>query len=136
MNPGTGGREQDADRDDDRHSRDADEREHLADERDMALDAREALTAGREVAQADRRVHEQQILAGAAERDDEADAPDVVADKRDQAVSLNAFLAGRDDFGPALEARRSAAVDRLSSKTDRTSSAQDLADLTEGEPEQ
>lgn len=119
-----------ADRDDDRRRRNADEREHLADVRDEALDAREALTAGREVAQADRRVQEQLILAGAAERDDDADARDVLADKRDEAVSLHAFLADEEDFGPALEARRSAAVDRLLSKTDRTSSAQDRADLT------
>lgn len=109
----------------------ADEREHLADVRDEALNAREAFAAMRDRVQAGRQLHEDNILAGAAERDGEADARDIIAEKRDEAVSREAFLADRADFGPALRARQSAAVDRSLSKSDRASSAQDRADLTD-----
>lgn len=119
----------DAARDVERRERIADERERLADARDRALTRRERRAEARETAQADRSEHEQDILAGAADRDDDADARDSVADERDESVSRAAFVADRD-YGPALAARRSAAVDRLLSKTDRTSSAEDRANLT------
>lgn len=45
----------------------------------------------------------------AAVREQLADARDVVAEKRDEAVSREAFLADRADFRSALQARQSAA---------------------------
>jgi hypothetical protein len=56
-----------------------------------------------------------------------------VADQGDEATSLAAFLSDHDAFDAALNARRSAAVDRLDSKIDRTSSAQDRSERSDGD---
>jgi hypothetical protein len=89
------------------------------------LIARESLQDGREE-------KVQQIIAAADERDDEADVRDAVADKRDQAASLAAFLSSGHTYDETLKARRSAAADRLDSKSDRASSARDRSELTDG----
>ena len=110
-----------------------DERGMLADEREAALDAREVRADARETAHADRTEEVQRILADADERDDQADARDAVATTRDTAASLHSFLHD-NEYGPALKARRSAAMDRAESKTDRTSAAADRSRLTEVDP--
>jgi len=79
----------------------------------------------------DRERRVQKIIAAADERDDQADVRDENADKRDQAASLKAFLAADTSFDVTLNARRSAAVDRLDAKLDRTASAQDRSELTD-----
>jgi len=81
--------------------------------------------------QDDRERRVQKIIAAADERDDKADVRDVNAEKRDEAASLTAFLAADNAFDVTLNARRSAAVDRLDAKIDRTASAQDRSDLTD-----
>jgi hypothetical protein len=86
----------------------------------------------RESLQDDREEKVQQIIAAAEERDDEADVRDNLADKRDQAASLAAFLSTGHTYDETLKARRSAAADRLDSKNDRTSSARDRSELTDG----
>lgn len=118
----------------DRREREATERDQRADERDSALDEREAITAAREAQETDRELQAQQILAGAAGRDEDADARDVIAADRDEVASRDAFVSERGDYGAALMARRSAALDRLDSKDDRTCSARDRANLTEVDP--
>jgi len=109
------------------------EREALADEREAALDAREVRADAREAVQVDRREAMQRILADADQRDDQADARDSVAETRDTAASLHSFLHD-GEYGPALQARRSAALDRSDSKTDRTSAAADRSELAEDDP--
>jgi len=81
----------------------------------------------------DREQRIQKLIAAANERDDQADVRDANADKRDQAASLTAFLAADTAFDVTLNARRSAAVDRLDAKLDRTASAQDRSELTDGD---
>lgn len=98
-------------------------------------DNREAVLTAREILQNDREKKVQQIIAAADERDDEADARDALADKRDQAASLAAFLSTGHTYDATLKARRSAAGDRLDSKIDRKSSAQDRSELTDGDPD-
>jgi hypothetical protein len=99
------------------------------------MDNPEAVLTARETFQDDREQKVQNIIAAADERDEEADARDAVADERDQAASLAAFLSPGDDYDLTLKARRSAAVDRLDSKIDRASSAQDRSELTDGDPD-
>jgi uncharacterized protein (DUF3084 family) len=117
-----------------RRERNAAEREQRADERDTELDAREMAIAAREASQAGREQQAEQILAGAAGRDEDADTRDLLAADRDTVASRDAFVSERGDYGVALKARRSAALDRLDSKDDRTSSARDRAILTEADP--
>jgi hypothetical protein len=118
-----------------RRSDDGDEQACLADQREAALDAREVRADAREAVQADRRVRALRILAAADERDEQADERDVAATTRDTAAGLHSFLHdGEHDYGPALKARRSAAIDRTESKTDRTSAAADRSELTEDDP--
>jgi hypothetical protein len=75
------------------------------------------------------------ILTDADERDDQADARDSAATTRDTAAGLRSFLHdGEQEYGPALKARRSAALDRTDSKADRTSAAADRTKLTEDDP--
>ncbi len=66
--------------------------------------------------------------------DEEAASRDLIAAERDEVASRDAFVSGQGDYGVALKARRSAALDRLDSKDDRTSSAQDRATLAEAAP--
>lgn len=99
------------------------------------LDAREVRADAREAAEADRRERVLHILADAEERDDQADARDTAATTRDTAAGLHSFLHDVEhDYGPALKARRSAAMDRTESKADRTSAATDRSKLTEDDP--
>jgi hypothetical protein len=107
-------------------------RETLADQREAELDAREARADLREVREADRQKRAMRILADAEKRDDQADARDAAATTRDTAASLHSFLHdGEHEHGPAMKARRSAAIDRTDSKTDRHSAATDRSELTE-----
>jgi hypothetical protein len=70
------------------------------------------------------------ILADADKRDHQAEARDAAAKARDTEASLRSFLHDSpDEYGPALKARRSAAIDRTDAKTDRTS-----AESSNGEP--
>jgi hypothetical protein len=126
----------DADRQDPRR---ADERDVRADGREADLDAREARTAADESARGARRRRHQDIAQNAAARDEQADARDSSAERRDRDASLAGFL-NDDNYGDGLRSRRSAALDRLQSKEDRTSAASDrseMADLEgpeDGEP--
>lgn len=114
---------------------DDDERGSLADEREAVLDARELRADARDVVHSDRKERAAHILADADERDRQAEARDAAAVTRDAAASLRSFLRDReDDYGPALKARRSAAVDRTDAKTDRTSAAADRSELAGDEP--
>ncbi|TCC08506.1 hypothetical protein [Kribbella soli] len=107
----------------------ADEREHDADLREAALDTRERAVEAGESAQAGRDQENQAILAAADERDRAADGRDAVADERDKAASLESFL--RDaDYSPGHKARMSAGMDRVDSKDDRLSAADDRSNLT------
>jgi hypothetical protein len=111
---------------------DSDEQESRADQREAVLDAREVRADAREAAEADRRERALHILADAEERDGQADARDAAATTRDTAAGLHSFLHDVEhDYGPALKARRSAAMDRTESKTDRASAAIDRSKLTE-----
>jgi hypothetical protein len=110
-----------------------DERETLPNEQEAALDAREVGAAAREAVQPGRSEAVQRILADADRRDDQADARDSVATTRDTAASLHAFLHD-GEYGPALKARRSAAMDRSDSKTDRILAAADRSELAEDGP--
>ncbi len=74
-----------------------------------------------------------EILAAAEARDEQADARDTAARKRDSAASLHSFL-NDDEYDATLKARRSAAMDRSDSRTDRDSSAEDRSRLTERLP--
>jgi hypothetical protein len=107
-----------------------DERENLAEKREAALDAREVRADARDLVQADRQERATHILADADQRDHRADARDVAAATRDTAASLRSFLHdSADEYGPALKARRSAAIDRTDAKSDRTSAASDRSEL-------
>ena len=113
----------------------ADQREHDADAREAALDTREKAAAAKESALARRDQETQAILDAADERDLQADERDAAAGERDQAASLDSFL--RDaDYSPGHKARLSAGMDRVDSKADRTSSADDRSNLTRAGLEQ
>jgi hypothetical protein len=47
-------------------------------------------------------------------------------------ASLTSFVEPTDEYVAALKARRASALNRLESKTDRTSSADDRTQLTDG----
>lgn len=55
-----------------------------------------------------------------------------MANSRDLAASLRAFLKD-DNYEATVSARRAAALDRLDSKGDRSSAADDRSKLTEDE---
>ena len=98
--------------------RDQDARAADLDRREAAQDVRDELAGN--------------ILAAAAERDDEADQRDDVASERDRAADLAAFLAADgQSYGDAAPARRDAALDRMHSKDDRASAAGDRDALTQ-----
>ena len=61
----------------------------------------------------------------------DAEARDALADDREQAASLEAFLHD-EDFSPGFAARRAAGIDRSDAKADRTSAAEDRSTLTDG----
>ncbi len=89
-----------------------DERGSTAD-REAVHDAREVLADAREASYVDRRERARHILADAQERDDQAEVRDAAAMTRDTVADLDSFLhAGEHEYGPALQARRSAALDR------------------------
>ena len=93
------------------------------------MDTRERVAEAKESARAGRDEENQAILAAADERDKAADIRDAVADERDRAASLDSFL--RDaDYSPAHKARMSAGMDRVDSKDDRLSAADDRSILT------
>ena len=81
----------------------------------------------------DREQQTQDILDDADERDQRADARDSVADDRDRAASLQSFLHD-DDGSSGLKARRAAGMDRLDSKADRASAADDRSKLSGSDP--
>jgi hypothetical protein len=115
-------------------TRPGDERETQSDEQEARLAAREGRLDAWEDAQSDRRLQARRILADAAERDDQADARDSVATMRDTAAGLHSFINDSpEDFDPAFKARRSAAMDRSESKTDRAAAAADRSELTDGD---
>lgn len=87
--------------------------------------------ARREAALAARVESARQVLAAATARDDEADGRDDLAVERDRAASMKAFTTPDGPYPQDLEARRNAAIDRHSSKGDRTSAAADRTALTE-----
>ena len=117
------------------NQRDDDRREALLDQREAELDAREARADARDAAQATRVERALHILTDADKRDDQADARDSAATTRDTAAGLQSFLRDTEnEYGPALKARRSAALDRTESKADRTSAAADRTNLTEDDP--
>lgn len=95
------------------------------------IEAREARVARREAALAARAESAQRVLAAAEARDGEADGRDDVAVERDRAASMEAFTTPDGPYPQDLEARRHAAIDRHSSKDDRTSAASDRTALTE-----
>ena len=59
------------------------------------------------------------------------DLKDTVADERELAASLDAFVHPNDQYGAAIKARRSSAIDRSESKSDRSSSAEDRTKLSD-----
>ena len=72
------------------------------------------------------------ILADAARRDAVADVRDARADVREKEASLNAFVRpAYGDHVASLQARRASATNRVESKSDRSSSADDRTKLTE-----
>ena len=74
----------------------------------------------------------QRYNRGTDKRDDQAEERDTAATTRDTAAGLRSFLHdGELEYGPALKARRSAALDRTDSKADRTSAAADRNKLTQ-----
>jgi len=112
------------------------ERDTLADEREASLDARQRDADARDALQTGRDEEIKTILASAAERDSRADARDTVADRRDATASLDSFLHD-EEFLAGHKARRSAAIDRSDSKSDRAHGAADrsrLAESTHAEP--
>ena len=78
-------------------------------------------------------VEAQSILAEADSRDDRADARDSEANDRERAASLDLFVHPNDEYDAAIKARRLAAMDRLNSKSDRSSSAHDRSKLSESD---
>jgi len=72
----------------------------------------------------------QGILDDADDRDRHADDRDQAAEERDLAASLHSFL-NDAEYDTGLRARRSAAMDRSDSQSDRDSSATDRSKLTE-----
>ena len=72
------------------------------------------------------------VLKAADERDAHADARDVAAELRDGEASRRSFLSQGTE-PQDLKARRSAAIDREDSKTDRSSAAADRSELTRGD---
>jgi hypothetical protein len=127
---------------DERHDRENDvtaepagDGDRRADQREAELNAREIRADARDADQAARKQRTLHILNDADERDGQAEARDSVAKTRDTAAGLDSFLHdGERDFGPALKARRSAALDRTDSKADRASAAADRISLTEDDP--
>jgi hypothetical protein len=108
-----------------------DEREAALDEREAALDERELLAAVRD-AEIDARAEQASIVMAAAERRNvSADARDGVADERQRAASLDAFVYPNDQHDAAIKARRFSANDRSESKPDRSSSAEDRSKLSD-----
>ena len=122
-----------SDTDLDERKRIADERDSRADKREAALDQREIRSAAREAGSESRAVETQKVLADAASRDDLADARDLAADDREQAASLDLFVHPITEHDAAIRARRLSAMDRLDSKTDRSSSAEDRSRLSESD---
>ena len=108
----------------------AESRERKAEQREAALDTRENNIRAEEAAGADLKEEVQAILDDADERDRQADARDSQADDRDRADSFESFLHDKD-FTPGARARRAAGIDRLDSKSDRASAADDRSRLTE-----
>lgn len=112
-----------------RRRSEADLRDDRADAREAGLDAREDRADARDAVQSARLEHIRSILTGAGVRDDKADDRDSAADSRDASASLQSFLHDEEIAG-GLKARRAAALDRMDSKTDRTSAASDRIELT------
>jgi hypothetical protein len=92
--------------------------------REGDLDAREYRVLAREDAECERANQVRKIKAGAGERDEQADARDMVSSRRDMAANLDEWMRKSDDDEP-YEARALAAEDRRRSRRDRMASADD-----------
>ena len=99
-------------------------------DRDQEQDAREAELDRREAALTARVKLAEDILAAAEARDHDADHRDDAAAQRDRTSDLAAFVATDGSYGDDAPARRNAALDRLHSKGDRFSSADDRLALS------
>jgi hypothetical protein len=99
------------------------------DQRESALRAREVRADARDAHDADLRDEVEGILDRADERDERADARDEAATARDSAASLHSFLHDAE-YDAALKARRSAAMDRRDSHTDRGAAGDDRSKLS------
>lgn len=97
----------------------------MAGERDEDLKAREAEVTRLEAALAERAASAEDLIDAAVERDADADQRDEVAIERDRQASLAAFTTQDGPYLHDLEARRDAALNRMQSKDDRTSFAED-----------
>lgn len=106
------------------------------DQREASLVEREAVLAAQVTKygadRAARAEAAEKVCAAAKERDVEADARDRLAAAQDHAADVKAFTSpAGSGYGADLPARRHAALDRRDAKSDRTSSADDRATLTE-----
>lgn len=100
--------------------------------REAGLNEREVDAAAREARVNDRADDIKEVLADADRRDERADARDLVADEREHAASLDAFVHPNDQHDAAMKARRSSAIDRSDLKSERTSSADGRSRLSDG----
>jgi hypothetical protein len=98
------------------------------DERETEVEVREDQLGARDAAQEERKRRDHRILAAAEDRDDKADARDAEADRRDAEADFNSFMHD-EAYGANIQARRSAALDRLASRSDRRSAAEDRIHL-------
>jgi hypothetical protein len=98
-------------------------------ERKTELDAREEGLETREAALAARGEREHELLADADKRDDEANARDAVANRRDMESGL-AELIDSPTGTATIRARGVAALDRRQSRQDRAASKTDRSKLT------
>lgn len=106
----------------------AEERDRAADDREAALAVRESRADAVLAAERDRKTAVRRILDDAERRDEVSDARDTDADDREVAASRAAFLDQRSR-GVQPEVRRAAALDRIHSKSDRSSAATDRSEL-------
>ena len=101
-------------------------------QRERAVAQREARVDAREARHAERKRERMDVLSAANRRDDEADARDWAAGKRDMKANMHAWMSGDLNHAEAA-ARKEALDDRVSSAADRDSSSTDRAVLAVGE---
>ncbi len=101
-------------------------------QRERAVAQREARVDAKEARHAERKQEVMDVLSSANRRDDEADARDWAAGKRDMKANMHAWMSGDLNHAEAA-ARKEALDDRASSAADRDSSSTDRAVLAVGE---